>query len=177
MELAPRRIKAAGVLSFGSGDIGACGFPFITLEGYEDQPFIFRDAGGILNAPGEFACLEAREGHSDLRQVVLVTIDTHTLLNVPDQTTTHGGLMQWFIPLVKLAIIGEADVSRYTLKVQAAFEDSAVDVNAFGLVAQVEDGVGVYNTDEHTVSAILAAGQRFVAENSDVIDALEGESQ
>ena len=155
-------------------------FPFINLQGYSSDDAVFGDAGVMLNAPGEFAYLQAREELSNLKDVVVVTIDTRNPLNIPDETTTHGGLMKWFVPLVKMAIIGEANVSNHILQAQSALDGSAVDVNAFALVAQVEEGVSVYGTDAHTVSTILAAGRNFVSENGDVIDraiaALEGES-
>ena len=154
-------------------------FPFINLQGYSSDDDVFGDAGVMLNAPGEFAYLQAREALPNLKNVVVVVIDTRNPLDIPDETATHGGLTRWFIPLVKMAIIGEADVSNDILKAQASFEGSAVDVNAFALVAQVDKGVSVYGTDGHTVSAILAAGRNFVSVNGDMIDqaiaALEGE--
>ncbi len=155
-------------------------FPFINLEGYSDETSFFGDAGVMLNAPGEVAYLQAREQLPNLREVIVVTIDTRNPLNIPDETTTHGGLMEWFIPLVKMAITGEAYVSNHILKAQSAFDDSAVDVNAFALVAKIEEGVSVYATDAQTVSTIMAAGRNFVSENGDIIDqaiaALEGKS-
>lgn len=145
-------------------------FPFINLEGYSKETPIFGDAGVVLNAPGEFAYLEARAERPDLKSVVVVTVDTQTRLNIPDETTTHGGLVQWLIPLVKMDIIGQAGVSRDILAAQAAFAGAGIDVSSFELVARVEENVSVYSTDGHTVSAVLSAGRRFIAENGMLID-------
>ncbi|MEM8569643.1 MAG: patatin-like phospholipase family protein [Pseudomonadota bacterium] len=145
-------------------------FPFVTLQGYSDQESIFGDAALVLNAPAEMAYLQARSELPDVKDFVVVIVDTHKPLIISEEKATQGGLLQWSLSLVQMVLIGEARVARDILTTHSKFETAAVDLDVFALVSDVQEGISSYGTDEETISTILAAGHDFVAQNGDLID-------
>ncbi len=144
-------------------------FPAVTFSGEHASGEFLGDAAMILNAPGEIAYLHARSNLPEHQEFVVVALGSKLRQPVSPATAEGGGLIKWFFPMMHMVFNGEATVSSHALQRHADFE-SSIDIDSYFLSPDAVTGVNGFNPKQENIDQIRASGQRYVKENTELID-------